>query len=94
MTERDVITYTAMIDAFAKKGYGKEAFKLFEQMQKEGIQPIEATFISVLDACSHSGLLEEGLSCLELMKQHPQCNILIVLLICLVEQDVCKKLKI
>lgn len=56
----DVVSWTAMIAAYAQNGYGPEALQLFMQMEQEGVKPNEITFINVLSACSHSGLLEDG----------------------------------
>lgn len=41
-------------------GCGKEALKLFEQMQELGTKPDHVTFLCVLSACCHAGLVEEG----------------------------------
>jgi pentatricopeptide repeat protein len=41
-------------------GYGKEALKLFEQMEQSGINPNHVTFVGVLSACCHAGLVDEG----------------------------------
>jgi pentatricopeptide repeat protein len=42
-------------------GHGKEALKYFEQMCEEGGQPNDITFICLLSACSHAGLVDEGM---------------------------------
>jgi pentatricopeptide repeat protein len=42
-------------------GHGKEALKYFEQMCEEGVQPNDITFICLLSACSHAGLVDEGM---------------------------------
>lgn len=60
MTQRNVVAWGAIISAFAQNGHGKEALHLFEQMKIDGVKPDKITFISVLTACSHNGLLEEG----------------------------------
>ncbi|KAJ7551523.1 hypothetical protein O6H91_06G018700 [Diphasiastrum complanatum] len=60
MSERDVVSWTAMIEGYAQQGLGKEALTLLEQMQREGTKPNEVTYVSVLSACSHSGLVDEG----------------------------------
>ncbi|KAG9447359.1 hypothetical protein H6P81_013487 [Aristolochia fimbriata] len=55
----------AIIDlyCFGSHGRGKEALELFSGMQKEGIEPNDITFTSILSACSHAGLIEEGRRC-------------------------------
>jgi pentatricopeptide repeat protein len=62
MPKRVVISWTAMINAYANHGQPKEALNLFCLMTNEGIKPNSITFIAVLAACSHSGLVDEGLS--------------------------------
>jgi pentatricopeptide repeat protein len=44
-------------------GHGKEALKHFEQMCEEGVQPNDITFVCLLLACSHAGLVDEGMCC-------------------------------
>ncbi|KAH8930887.1 hypothetical protein BDL97_20G005200 [Sphagnum fallax] len=61
MPSRDVVTWNAMIGGYAIHGHGKEALKQFEQMCEEGVQPDDTTFVCLLSACSHSGLVDEGL---------------------------------
>ncbi|KAF3795132.1 Pentatricopeptide repeat-containing protein [Nymphaea thermarum] len=60
MANRDVFSYTSMIVGFAMHGLGKRALALFKEMSKVGVAPDEITFIGVLSACSHAGLVEEG----------------------------------
>lgn len=62
MPKRDVISWTAMINAYANHGQPKETLNLFYLMTNEGIRPNSFTFIAVLVACGHSGLIDEGLS--------------------------------
>ncbi|CAK9195424.1 unnamed protein product [Sphagnum troendelagicum] len=61
MPQRDVVSWTVMIDALSQHGCGEEALELFGQMKEEGVQPDAITFIGVLSACSHAGLVNEGL---------------------------------
>ncbi|MQL99245.1 hypothetical protein Taro_031960 [Colocasia esculenta] len=58
----DVMTWTAMIGGLAMSGHGEEALELFSEMQRKGIRPDAVTFIGVLTACSHAGLVDEGVS--------------------------------
>ncbi|KAH7332010.1 hypothetical protein KP509_20G063400 [Ceratopteris richardii] len=58
--ERDVILWTAVITMYAQNGHGKEAACLFSEMQDYGLVPNSVTFINLLAACSHAGLVEEG----------------------------------
>lgn len=56
----DSVSWNAMVAALAQHGQGVQAIELFEQMLKEDIQPDRITFLTVLSACSHAGLVEEG----------------------------------
>ncbi|WMV21798.1 hypothetical protein MTR67_015183 [Solanum verrucosum] len=60
MTEKDVVSWTAMISGLASNGYGRDAIEAFREMQSAGVSPDDQTFTGVLSACSHSGLLDEG----------------------------------
>uniref|UniRef100_A0A803N386 DYW domain-containing protein n=1 Tax=Chenopodium quinoa TaxID=63459 RepID=A0A803N386_CHEQI len=61
MTKKISASWTAMISGYAVHGHGKEALLLFEQMRIQGFMPDHFTFVSILMACSHAGLIEEGL---------------------------------
>lgn len=64
---RDMYTYSAMITAFAEHGKSQDAIDLFFRMPKEGLKPNQVTFIGVLNACSSSGLVEEGCRFFQIM---------------------------
>lgn len=57
---RNVFSWTALIQGLASNGQGKKALKYFKQMQEKNVDPNDVTFIGVLSACSHAGLVEEG----------------------------------
>ncbi|GLJ10990.1 hypothetical protein SUGI_0139680 [Cryptomeria japonica] len=67
MSQRDVVSWTAMIAGYGMHGHGKDAITLFCQMQHEGTQPDHITFVSVLSACSHGGLVDEGMQYFDVM---------------------------
>ncbi|KAM5548245.1 pentatricopeptide repeat-containing protein [Rosa sericea] len=60
MTEKNVVTWNAMISGYGLHGDGHEALKLFNEMLDSGIPPSGVSFLSVLYACSHAGLVREG----------------------------------
>eukprot|EP01018_Ginkgo_biloba_P020815 Gb_00204 [translate_table: standard] len=60
MSERDVITWNAMIAGYSQNGYANEALTLFHQMQLEDVAPTSVTTVSLLQACAHLGALQEG----------------------------------
>ncbi|OMP01787.1 hypothetical protein CCACVL1_02996 [Corchorus capsularis] len=69
MNERHVTTWNAMIDGYGTHGHGKAAVELFNEMKRGNIKPNDVTFLCVLSACSHSGMVEEGLSYFTSMKK-------------------------
>uniref|UniRef100_A0A2N9IVP1 DYW domain-containing protein n=1 Tax=Fagus sylvatica TaxID=28930 RepID=A0A2N9IVP1_FAGSY len=56
----DSVSWNAMIAALGQHGHGLQAIELFDQMLKENIVPDRITFLTVLSACSHAGLVKEG----------------------------------
>uniref|UniRef100_A0ACD5WS23 Uncharacterized protein n=1 Tax=Avena sativa TaxID=4498 RepID=A0ACD5WS23_AVESA len=60
MTGKDVISWNTMIMGYAIHGQGRTALEMFCEMKCNGVQPNESTFVSVLTACSVSGLADEG----------------------------------
>ncbi|XP_054791268.1 pentatricopeptide repeat-containing protein At1g18485-like [Prosopis cineraria] len=59
--ERDEASWNVIIAGYGIHGHGHEAIELFEMMQTSGCKPDSLTFIGLLMACSHSGLVTEGL---------------------------------
>ncbi|KAI6689568.1 hypothetical protein NL676_026396 [Syzygium grande] len=68
MVERDVISWSTMIAGLAQNGCSLEAMGLFEQMKHSGTKPNYITIVGVLFACSHAGLVEDGLHHFQSMK--------------------------
>uniref|UniRef100_A0A7N0SX91 Pentatricopeptide repeat-containing protein n=1 Tax=Kalanchoe fedtschenkoi TaxID=63787 RepID=A0A7N0SX91_KALFE len=58
---RDVISWNAIIAGYGSHGLTDEAMRSFTSMLEDGFKPTGVTFISLLSACSHSGLVELGL---------------------------------
>jgi pentatricopeptide repeat protein len=56
----NVHTWTAIITVYSQHGLSRMALFLFDQMLNEQVKPNELTFVSVLSACSHLGLMAEG----------------------------------
>ncbi|XP_062181441.1 pentatricopeptide repeat-containing protein At2g41080-like [Phragmites australis] len=61
------LVHSAMISAYGFHGHGHKAVDLFRQMRNGGAEPNDVTFLTLLYACSHSGLKVEGMDCFELM---------------------------
>ncbi|KAH0661258.1 hypothetical protein KY284_026189 [Solanum tuberosum] len=68
MEERDLISWNSLLTGCAHHGYGRDVIVMFEEMRRCGIKPDLTTFLIVLSACRHAGLLEEGLKYFDLMK--------------------------
>lgn len=58
--ERDVVTCNAMIAGYAYHGLAKDALQVYESMHLENVKPNHATFVAVLRACGHMGLVGKG----------------------------------
>ncbi|CAL5407898.1 unnamed protein product [Camellia sinensis] len=69
MHGRDVVSWTSMISAYGMNGHGQNAVALFSRMQDSGLTPDPIAFVSILSACSHAGLLDEGQYCYKLMTE-------------------------
>lgn len=67
MREKNVISWSAMIAAYGYHGQGRKALDLFPMMLSSGITPNSITFVSLLYACSHAGLVDEGLQLFNMM---------------------------
>lgn len=65
---RDTISWSSMIIALAQHGLGEESIELFEKMLSLGIRPDHITYVGVLSACTHVGLVEQGRSYYNLMR--------------------------
>lgn len=62
LESKEISSWNSMIGGLAVSGKGMAAIELFKEMenQKEVIPPDHITFLNVLSACAHSGLIEEG----------------------------------
>ncbi|KAE8700157.1 Pentatricopeptide repeat-containing protein [Hibiscus syriacus] len=60
MVGKNVVTWNAMISGYGLHGQGQDALRLFSEMSHSGVAPNGVTFLSLLYACSHAGLVKEG----------------------------------
>lgn len=60
MSERTLVSWNAMIAGYGMHAHIDETFVLFSQMQDTCLKPDHITFVALLSACSHSGLVDEG----------------------------------
>ncbi|XP_057848839.2 pentatricopeptide repeat-containing protein At4g02750 [Cryptomeria japonica] len=70
MSDKDVVSWNAMIVGYGMHGHGEDALKVFGQMQQSGTKPNYITFIGVLSACVHAGMVDEGRSYFACMIQN------------------------
>ncbi|KAH0455656.1 hypothetical protein IEQ34_015688 [Dendrobium chrysotoxum] len=63
------LSWTSMITGYATHGFASEAIEVFENMIRKDFVPNEVTFVSVLSACNHCGLIEQGMQYFNLMKE-------------------------
>ncbi|XP_010250738.1 PREDICTED: pentatricopeptide repeat-containing protein At5g06540-like [Nelumbo nucifera] len=69
MPEKNTATWNAMICGLAVHGHAEEALDLFFQLDKREVAPNDITFVGVLSACCHAGLLEVGRNIFNSMKR-------------------------
>ncbi|XP_075092803.1 pentatricopeptide repeat-containing protein At3g14730-like isoform X2 [Nicotiana tabacum] len=60
MNYKDVASWNIMIKGYGMHGFGIKALELFSDMCKAELRPDDVTFVGVLSACSHSGLIKQG----------------------------------
>lgn len=69
MPVKNVLSWNALINGYGVNGCAKEALEVFAAMLREGFEPNEITMTSVLSACNHCGLVEEGRRCFKEMER-------------------------
>ncbi|MCD9638533.1 hypothetical protein HAX54_022540 [Datura stramonium] len=57
---RNLVAWNSIIGGYARHGLAERAIQEFEEMLKSGIRPDEITFINLVYACDHGGLVKEG----------------------------------
>ncbi|XP_018674939.2 putative pentatricopeptide repeat-containing protein At1g56570 isoform X1 [Musa acuminata AAA Group] len=67
ITEKDLVTWTSLVIGCGMNGYGAEATEIFDEMISSGVQPDQVLLMSVISACSHAGLVDQGLRYFSLM---------------------------
>ncbi|CAL9119895.1 unnamed protein product [Musa acuminata var. zebrina] len=67
-SQKNVVSWSAMISGLAMNGSGREAIEAFGVMLNAGVTPDEHTFTGVLSACSHTGLVDQGLRFFDMMR--------------------------
>nr|XP_008394135.2 pentatricopeptide repeat-containing protein At5g48910-like [Malus domestica] len=67
MDKKTVATWNAILSGYASNGQAGSAIELLDDMRKSGVMPDSATFLSILHACAHAGLVEKGRQYFDLM---------------------------
>ncbi|XP_024993210.1 pentatricopeptide repeat-containing protein At4g37170 [Cynara cardunculus var. scolymus] len=65
----DLASWTSLINGYAQNGQPEEALNLFETLLESGTNPDHITFVGVLSACTHSGLVDKGLAYFNSIKE-------------------------
>ncbi|XVE87659.1 hypothetical protein DITRI_Ditri19aG0005800 [Diplodiscus trichospermus] len=60
VVNRNVVTWTSLISGYGLHGRVIEVLESFDKMKNEGFRPNYVTFLAVLSACSHGGLVDKG----------------------------------
>ncbi|KVI11568.1 pentatricopeptide repeat-containing protein At1g77170, mitochondrial [Cynara cardunculus var. scolymus] len=68
MRERNISSWTSLIVGYAIHGHVNDALQSFHQMQEASVRPNGVTFVGVLSACVHGGLVHEGKRYFNMMK--------------------------
>lgn len=69
LASKNVVTWTALLNGYAQCSNGFKVRQCFGQMREQGVEPNAATFVSLLVACSHDGLVAEGQQYFKMMVQ-------------------------
>lgn len=65
----DVSIWNSMINGLAMHGLAADAISVFSAMKGENITPDPVTFIGIITACSHCGLVQQGRKYFDMMKK-------------------------
>ncbi|XP_018720236.2 pentatricopeptide repeat-containing protein At4g20770 [Eucalyptus grandis] len=85
MPYKNTVTWNEMIHGYAQIGFGHEAVCLYENMIGMGVKTDSVTFVAVLTACSHGGLVDAGISILNSMQQDHGVEPLLDHYVCIID---------
>ncbi|KAG6395524.1 hypothetical protein SASPL_146169 [Salvia splendens] len=68
MTCHDTISWNSVICGLAQHGHAEKATVMFEKMRSSRAEPNQITFVGILSACSHAGLVKLGKHYFNVMK--------------------------
>ncbi|PIA30923.1 hypothetical protein AQUCO_05300031v1 [Aquilegia coerulea] len=67
--QKDIVTWNSMISGYAQHGFGEKALQLFDEMRNKRMKPDWITFVAVLSACNHAGLVDLGIQYFDSMER-------------------------
>eukprot|EP00250_Pteridium_aquilinum_P025238 c30404_g1_i1 orf=1-531(+) len=70
LSTRNIFAWNSLITGYAQSGNVEKVLSLLNKMSGEGIRPDRVTFVSVLNACSHTGTLEKGATYFNAMSEN------------------------
>ncbi|CAN6578401.1 unnamed protein product [Malus baccata var. baccata] len=68
MPEKNIVSYNSLILGLGLHGLASEAFRMFDEILRNGLKPDESTFSALPCACCHAGLVEDGREIFRRMK--------------------------
>uniref|UniRef100_A0A1D1ZJZ1 Pentatricopeptide repeat-containing protein At5g46460, mitochondrial n=1 Tax=Anthurium amnicola TaxID=1678845 RepID=A0A1D1ZJZ1_9ARAE len=85
LSTRNLVSWNSVIVGCAQNGWGQCALKLYEDMSANLVRPDEITYVGLLTACSHSGMLEKGKHFFHLLNQEPYIKVNLEHYVCMVD---------
>ncbi|KAG5530415.1 hypothetical protein RHGRI_025386 [Rhododendron griersonianum] len=85
MPLKNIVTWNEMIHGYAQNGCGEEAVSVYKDMIVSGEEPDGITFVAVLTACSHSGLVDTGIEIFNSMKLEHGVDLLLDHYTCIID---------
>lgn len=85
MQTKNVVTWTTMISGYGSHGFSTKALKTFHEMIDSEFKPDGVTFVAILTACSHGGLVKEGQEIFDSMERKFNISPQIIHYVCMVD---------
>ncbi|KAK9052863.1 hypothetical protein SSX86_029493 [Deinandra increscens subsp. villosa] len=60
MQVKNEVSWNSIISAYGNHGHLQDCLSLFHQMKEHGFQPDHVTFLAIISACDHAGLVDDG----------------------------------
>ncbi|KAI3693762.1 hypothetical protein L1987_76714 [Smallanthus sonchifolius] len=69
MPKRTIVSWNSMIMGYGMHGQGEKALEMFLALERSDLVPNDATFVCILSACTHAGMVLEGWWYFDLMQR-------------------------